>query len=41
MTGRAERNEPIQVEVGASLGALDDVADLERAPAGALGRRPA
>ena len=33
MAGRAERHQPVEIEVRAPLGALDDVVDLEGAPA--------
>jgi hypothetical protein len=33
MTGRTERHQAVEIEVRAPLGALDDVVDLEGAPA--------
>jgi hypothetical protein len=33
MAGRAERHQAVEIEVRAPLGALDDVVDLEGAPA--------
>ena len=33
MARRAERHQPVEIEVRAPLGALDDVVDLEGAPA--------
>jgi hypothetical protein len=33
MAGGTERDQPVEVEVRASLGALDDVVDFESAPA--------
>jgi hypothetical protein len=49
MAGRAERHQPVEIEVRAPLGALDDVVDLEGAaaatglapPAGAPAHHPA
>ena len=40
MAAGAEGHQAVEIEVRAPLGALDDVIDLERAPAGAPGRRP-
>lgn len=38
MARRTERHQPIEIEVGAPLGALDDVVGLEGAPVALLGR---
>jgi len=41
MAWETERHQAVEIEIRAALGALDDVVDLERAPAGAPERRPA
>jgi hypothetical protein len=37
VVGATDRHQAVEIEVGAALGALDDVMDLERAPAAPAG----